>query len=176
MSNSLFSGINLEEVDLVNLVLPDNVRHGCQSALVGPATEPVGGELADVFLHRFAHDRFAVQHVPHDRLNGLAVVGFIRMKTGEDRGFFIKSKRRGFGLVRHADVQGPDIRSVGIAVCLQKFIHNRSRFEGVNLWVFTAAHHKQRKEPDIGADIHDRVAVAANGYRASNSIDPRKSP
>ena len=152
-------GINLEEVDLVNLVLPDNVRHGCQSALVGRATEPVSGELADVFLHRLARDRFAVQHVPHDRLNGLAVLGFIRMKTGEHRGFFIKGKRRGLGLVRHADVEGPDIRSVGIAVCLQKVIHNRSRFEGINLWVCTAAHHKQRKEPDIGPDIDHRIPV-----------------
>ena len=121
---------------------------------MGPAAEPVGGEFVDVFLHGFSCDRFVVQHVPHDRLNGLAILVFIRMKTGEDRGFFIKGKRRGPGLVRHAGVQGPDIRSVGIAVCLQQVIHNRSRLEGENVWVGTAAHHEQRKEPDVRPDIH----------------------
>ena len=121
---------------------------------MGPATEPVSGEFVDVFLHRIARDRFAAQHVPHDHLNGLAVFGFIRMKTGEDRGFFIKGKRRGPGLVRHTGVQGPDIRSVGIAVCLQQVIDNRSRFEGENVWVGTAAHHEQRKESDVRSDIH----------------------
>ena len=46
MSSSALLGIDLEEVDLVDLVLPDDVRHGCQLALVGLATKPVSGELA----------------------------------------------------------------------------------------------------------------------------------
>src|SRR5947207_3211486 len=130
-----FLRIDLEEVDFVDLMVPDNVRHRCQSAFVGPATESVGGEFFDIILHGFLRDRFVLQHVPHDRLNGLAVLGFIRMKTGEDRGFFIKGKRRCLGPVRHAEVQRPDIRSVGSAVCLQEVVHFRRRFEGANsIW------------------------------------------
>src|SRR5215475_16051759 len=81
------------------------------------------------------------------------------MKTGENRGFFIKGKRRRFGLVGYADVEGLDIRSVRSAVCFQKVIHNRSGFEGVNLWVLAAAHYEQRKQPNIGSDVHYRSSV-----------------
>ena len=111
--------VDLEEVDLVDLVLPDHLGHGRQPALMGRAMQPVSRELVDVFLHGLTGDRrLAVQRVPHDRLNGLAVLGFVRMKTGEHRGLFIEGQGRGFGLVRHADVHGPDIRSVGLAVRL----------------------------------------------------------
>src|SRR5439155_22877810 len=51
-----FLCINLEEVNLVDLILPDNVRHRCQPALVITAKEPVSGEFVDVFLHRIARD------------------------------------------------------------------------------------------------------------------------
>ena len=81
------------------------------------------------------------------------------MEAGKNRRFFVEGEQRGLALVRNADVQCPDIRSVGIAVCLQEVIHHRGRLAGVNRRVLATAHHKQGEEPDIGADIHDGVSV-----------------
>ena len=152
--------IDLEEVDLVDPVLSNHLRHGCQTALVGRATEPVCGELGDIFLHRVpCHRRLAAQGVPHYRLNGLAVLGFICMKPREHGGLLIEGQGRGLGPVRHTDVQGSDLRSVGLAVGLQELIHGGRRFTGVDRRVATATHHKQREQPDVGPDIHHRGSV-----------------
>jgi len=52
------------------------------------ATEPVGRKLVDICLGGFVPDRrLAIHDVPHDRLNGFAFLGFIRMKGGETEDF-----------------------------------------------------------------------------------------
>ena len=51
------------------------------------------------------------------------------------------------------------IRSVGIAVRSQKIIHDRRRFERVDLGTLIATHYEQRKQANIGPDVDYGISV-----------------
>ena len=107
------------------------------------AAQAVDGQLVDVLVRGFASVHVISQYIAHDGLDGLAILRFVGMESGEDRGFLVKGECRSLRGVRHAGIKGVGIRSVGLAVCFQKLIDNRRRFEGVNRRIGTAAHHKQ---------------------------------
>jgi hypothetical protein len=104
--------VDLEQVDALETLLADQIRHACQAAFVRGAPQAVRGQRGDVFLGR----RMRAQRAAHHGLDRAAVVGLVGMEAGEHRGFLVEGEARRARARGYAGVDGVRAAAVGLAV------------------------------------------------------------
>ena len=158
-----FLRVDLQQVNPGEAVFADDVGNRRQGTFDGFRVEPVGGQFEHIrVLHFFlASDQLVLKDVSDHRLDGGAVLAEVRVKAGEDRGVFVKRELRVAFLFGDAGVEGVDSPGVAIrrAVRLQEIEHAGRRLESEYGRIFALAQNEEREEPDVRADIDDRIAV-----------------